>query len=82
VGELNPLWTDALLWEAGPKYCELVGELNKPMVAFVVWFVAHYPELKRPYANILAEQGISDAVLTWISRIPQSERHRFFGLLS
>jgi hypothetical protein len=44
--DLEPRWTEVLLWEASRKYCEMTGEQSKVLITFVLWFVARQPELR------------------------------------
>ena len=34
VAELEPRWTEVLIWEASRKYCEMTGKQNKILITF------------------------------------------------
>ena len=60
IGEVDPRWSGLMLWEACRKYCELTGELNKALIAYVFWFVAHLtPEQRAAIEEKLVAQGFS-----------------------
>jgi hypothetical protein len=82
VGELEPRWTEVLLWEASRKYCEMTGEHNKLMIAFVFWFVAHQPELREQVEKECLSQGFTKEHLDFVFRLPSTDRERFFEMLN
>jgi hypothetical protein len=80
VGELDPRWTEVLLWEACKKYCELSGTQNKTLPAFVFWFVANHPETQEQLMKDLTSQRIGiPQQIAHLLRNP-GERRRFFAL--
>jgi hypothetical protein len=50
IGQLDPRWTEVLLWEASRKYCEMTGTPNKILLTYILRFVSHHPEAKEEYA--------------------------------
>ena len=81
VGELEPRWTEALLWEASRKYCEMTGEQNKLMLTFVFWFVERQPELREQFEKDCASQGLTNQLKS-LPHLPLNDRKRFFELLN
>ena len=72
VSELEPRWTEALLWEASRKYCEMTGEQNKLMLTFVFWFVQRQPELREPCEKDCASQGLTNQLKS-LSQLPLND---------
>ncbi len=78
VDELEPKWTEVLLWEASRKYCEITGEQDKLMITFVLWFVAHQPELKEQVEKECLSQGFTNEQIDFGLRLPSTtDRKRF-----
>ncbi len=82
VGELEPKWTEVLLWEASRKYCEMTGEQNKLLITFVFWFVARQPELREHIQKECLSQGFTQQYLGLIFQLPSTDRKRFFAMLN
>jgi len=82
VGELEPRWTEVLLWEASRKYCEMSADRNMLMMTFVFWFVAHQPELRAQIQNDCLSQGFSQQRLDFIFKLPAMDRKHFFSMLN
>jgi hypothetical protein len=78
--ELEPRWTEILLWEACRKYCELSGTQNINLLAFVFWFVANHPETLEQLVKDLASQGIAIGHQIAHLLCNPGERRRFFAL--
>jgi hypothetical protein len=76
IGELDPRWTEILIWEASRKYCEMTGEQNKPMLTYIFWFVLHRPELREGFEQDCASQGLGS-----LPELPLDDRRRFFEKL-
>lgn len=81
TGELNPRWTEALMWEANRKYCEVTGDWPKALMSFIFWFVVRNPELKGELERNCASEGLSK-VLADALQLPLDDRRRFFALLN
>jgi hypothetical protein len=82
AGELEPRWTEVLIWEASRKYCEISGEQNKLLITFILWFVARQPELREEFERNCALEGFTRDKLAILSRLPFNERKRFFAILN
>lgn len=81
TGELNPRWTEALIWEASRKYCEMTGDLPKPLVSFVLWFVVNSPELREQFESDCRSDGLSEPLAVAL-QLPHHDRRRFFTTLN
>ena len=81
VDDLEPRWTEALLWEASRKYCEMTGEQNKLMLTFVFWFVERQPELREQFEKDCASQGLANQLKS-LPQLPLNDRKHFFGMLN
>jgi hypothetical protein len=81
IGELCPRWTEALLWEASRKYCELTGDWRMPLLTFVLWFVANNRELRVELERNCASKGLSENLAVAL-RLPLDDRRRFFTTLN
>jgi len=79
--ELEPRWTEALLWEASRKYCEMTGEQNKLMLTFVFWVVERQPKLREQFEKDCASQGLPNQLKS-LAPLPLNDRKRFFELLN
>jgi hypothetical protein len=79
--ELSPRWTEALMWEASRKYCELTGDWPMPLLTFILWFVANNRELRAELERNCASKGLSDQLATAM-RLPIDDRRRFFAMLN
>jgi hypothetical protein len=82
VGELEPKWTEVLIWEASRKYCEMTGIQNKLFITFVLWFVAHQPELRQQFEKNSLSEGYTKAQLDIVFSLPLDDRARFFSALN
>jgi hypothetical protein len=82
VAELEPRWTEVLIWEASRKYCEMTGKQNKILITFVFWFVAHQPELRKQVEEDCLSQGSTREHLDFVFRLPSIDRRRFFEMLN
>lgn len=80
-GELEPRWTEVLIWEASRKYCEMTGEQSKLLLTFVLWFVARQPELREQIEKECASQGLANQLASAL-RLPINDRRRFFAMLN
>lgn len=81
IGELNPRWTEVLIWEASRKYCQLTGDLSRLPMTFVFWFVAKNPDLRTQLEIDCASEGLSDR-LDAVLKLPFNSRRRFFTKLN
>jgi hypothetical protein len=81
VGELEPRWTEVLIWEASRKYCEITGEQPKLLFTFIWWFVARYPELRDQMEKECASQGLMNQ-FAFMLRLPTDDRRLFFAMLN
>jgi hypothetical protein len=69
--ELDPRWSQGLLFEAARKYCELTGEMPPILSLFLIWFSTQHPEIFADQAEIkIALQKIPAPVV--------KERRQFF----
>ena len=83
VGELEPKWTEVLIWEASRKYCEITGEQNMRLMTFIFWFVAHQPELRGQVEKECLSQGFTKEKLELVFGLPSTtNRKRFFAMLN
>jgi hypothetical protein len=81
TGELNPRWTEALMWEASRKYCEMTRDWPRPLITFILWFVANNRELRAQLESNCAADGLSDRLAAAL-RLPLDDRRRFFTMLN
>jgi len=82
IGEIEPRWTEVLIWEASRKYCEMTSETNKLLITFILWFVARLPELKEQVENECLSQGFTKEHLARVFELPSTDRKRFFAMLN
>lgn len=82
VGQLEPRWTEILLWEASRKYCEMTADPNLLLMTYVFWFVAHQPELRAQIQKDCLSQGFSQQRLDFIFKLPAMDRKHFFAMLN
>lgn len=80
--ELEPKWTEVLIWEACRKYCEMTGEQNRLMLTFLLWFVAHHPELREEFLKEDISKGLTEQFEKRVLSLPLSDRQRFFAKLN
>lgn len=81
IGELNPRWTEALMWEASRKYCEMTGDSPKVLITFIFWFVMRNPGLKEHFEENCASEGLSKNLAAFL-QLPLDDRRRFFTMLN
>ena len=81
TGELSPRWTEALMWEASRKYCEMTGDQPRLLMTFIFWFVANNRELRAELENNCASKGLSESLAAAL-RLPLDDRRRFFTMLN
>jgi hypothetical protein len=81
TGELNLRWTEALIWEASRKYCEMTGNWPIPFLTFILWFIVRHPGLRAQLERDCASQGLSDRLAAAL-RLPFDDRRRFFATLN
>jgi hypothetical protein len=82
VGELEPKWTEVLIWEASRKYCEITGEQNRLLITFIFWFVARQPQLRELVEKECLSQGFTKQHLERVFQLPSTNRKRFFEMLN
>jgi hypothetical protein len=78
MADLEPRWTEVLIWEASRKYLEITGEQNKTfMHTFILWFTLREPALREQ-----AEKAAVPGQFPRLASLPIKDRKRFFSLLN
>jgi len=77
--DLQPQWTEVLMYEASQRLCLLTDETRKLPVIFVLWFALHHREILGQVLSELTKQGQQPPSI--IKTLNLADRREFLAAL-